>query len=98
MSDINFASSKNLDIKLSYYIGGTEYKYDEIKELLFVCAIYHEIVLKITFIEKPTADDVFTFSSKIYLLQHRPNDKLAHNWVATKSNVYFHGMCGPPQP
>ena len=93
ISDINFVSPKKLNVKLTYYIGGIEYKYKEINELLLVCGIYNEFKIRITFLEKPSIDDEFSFSSKMYVLKPKCVDRLRHNTVHTKNNIYHNGVC-----
>ena len=93
ISGITFASSRKLTVKLTYYIGGIEYKYGEIDELLIVCGMYNEFKIRITFLEKPLIDDEFSFSSKMIVLKPKCVDRLRYNTVVTKNNIYHNGIC-----
>jgi len=93
ISNIHFASSRKINVKLTYYIGGIEYKFKEINELLLACGLHNEFKIRITFMEKPSVDDEFSFSSKMFVLKPKCTDILRHNTVYTKNNIYHNGIC-----
>ena len=93
VDNINITSSKNLKLKTSYIINCEEYMEDEFNEFVLVAALYTNLKIRITFLEKPLIDDILKINLRYYFLQQKDRHLLIQNKVKTKSNKYFGGEC-----
>lgn len=83
----------NKNIMISYYIGGTKYDPQVIKEFVFVAAMYNEFKIRFTFLEIPAENYEFTICSRNYILKNSLRDYLRDNKLITDSMIYYEGMC-----
>lgn len=93
VDNIMCESSTNLNVQLSYYIGGIYYTSNEVKEFVFISAAYHDFKIRITFLEKPNPSDEFEILSRYYLINPQDRELLRKNKVNTENNIYYNGMC-----
>lgn len=93
VDNINITSCKNLKLKTSYIINCEEYMEDEFNEFVLVAALYTNLKIRITFLEKPLIDDILKINLRYYFLQQKDRRLLIQNKVKTKSNKYFGGEC-----
>lgn len=93
IDNITVESSTNLNVQLSYKIGGISYTSDEVKEFVFISAAYHEFNIRITFLEKPNPGDEFKILSRYYLINPQDRVLLRRNRVNTENHIYYNGMC-----
>lgn len=93
IDNINIQSLTNLQIQLSYYIGGIKYTPEELNEFIFISAQYHELKIRITFLERPNLNDEFKLLSRYYLINSHDRDLLAKSRITVKNNIYNYGMC-----
>lgn len=93
VDNINVESSTNLNMQLSYNIGGFNYSYYELKQFVFISSAYHEFKIRITFLEKPNPSDEFEILSRYYLINPQDRELLRKNKVNTENNIYYNGMC-----
>lgn len=93
IDNIYFEKSSNLNIQLTYYIGGIKYTPEELNEFIFISARDHEFKIRITFLERPNPNDEFRILSRYYLINSQDRELLAKNRVITKKTIYNYGMC-----
>lgn len=93
VDNITVESSTNLNVELSYNIGGIVYTSDEVKEFVFISAAYHAFNIRITFLEKPNPSDEFKILSRYYLINPQDRVLLGRNRVNTENHIYNYGMC-----
>ena len=84
----------NGKIKKSYYIGGIKYDPNEIEEFIIVAAPYHDLQIRITFLEEPTTSTKLLIYSRIYLINNEDRIKMRKSKIITRTNIYNDGMCG----
>ena len=80
---------------MSIFIGGNEYDYKKIDSFIIVSSQYHDFKFRITFNEKPNADDKIKISYRCYLMNIEDRRLFARSIIRTKTNVYSDGMCLP---
>ena len=93
IDNIFIEKSPNLNIEISYHIGGIKYTPEEVKQFIFAAAQYHEFKIRITFIENPTIYDKINIISRRYLFNKQDRKYLATSMIRTKNNDYMNGMC-----
>ena len=87
VSNIHLDESQNLDIKLTYYIGGIKYTPDEVNEFVLISARYHDFKIRFTFLEKPNHDYEFKLFLRYYIINNIDRKLLAQSIVVTKINI-----------
>ena len=86
VSDFSFESS-NENARMSLFIGGNEYDYNKIDPFIIVSSQYHEFKFRITFNEKPNADDEIKISYRCYLINSEDRRVLVRSTIKTKTNI-----------
>lgn len=95
IDNISFEKSPNLSAMFTYYIGGKRYLPNEVKK--FVTCVWQYIVslkVRITFFEKPNANDEFKMIMRNYLLNTEDRKSLAHSDIKCDDIIYSNGVCG----
>jgi len=93
IDNITIENSKNLNVKLSYNIGGISYTSDEVKEFIFISSPYYALNIRITFLKKPNLNDEFKILSRYYLINNQDRSFLAKNMINTENHIYNNGRC-----
>lgn len=93
VDNISFESLSGLNVTISYNIGGIEYAHSEIDEFVLVAGVYHDFVIRITFLQKPAIDSEFKIVSRYYLLNSQDRKLLNQSKVLTRNFFYTNGMC-----
>jgi|688.fasta_scaffold866450_1 hypothetical protein len=75
IDNIHYESSSNLEVQISYYIGGVKYTPEEVNQFIFVLQ-YNEFRIRITFLETPTTDVEFKIFSRYYIMNMQPLNQL----------------------
>ena len=91
IDDIRITSVRRIHVE--YLIGGNVYQVHEIDVFAKVAAIYHDFVIRITFLEDIQPDDRFVISYRNTLLKNSNREKLMRCRLLTKNNIYSDGMC-----
>jgi hypothetical protein len=86
----SFIIESNKQIEVSFYCGGVYYSSNEFQEFIFTASPYHELRIRITFLETP--DDLQIKYISILLKNNEDRRKLLFNSVRTKYMVYRSGM------
>jgi len=86
-------SPKNINIKITYFIGGHQYDAQIVKEFIFVASMYNEFKIRITFLEKPSENFEFVVHSRNYIIESELREKIKLSKLTTYSNIYYQGMC-----
>jgi hypothetical protein len=85
-------SSPDVNVQLTYYIGGIKYMPEEVNQFVIVSSMYHEFKIRITFMEKPTSDNEFKILLRYYLINTSDRQKLTMSKVITENIIYSNGM------
>ena len=93
VNNIRIEGPSNTQVKKSFIISGVEYSPIDLGSFVFAAAPYTDLVLRITFCEKPAVYDKFTISAQYYLLNSDYRDVLKNNIVISTSNIYKSGIC-----
>jgi hypothetical protein len=88
IDNIRFNSTKKY--KLEYEIGYTPHKHLDI----YVCiGIYHELIIKVIFLEPIDAKDEFSIAFRKYYVTEELYEKLLYSNMLTKYKYYWRGQC-----
>lgn len=94
IDNIFFEKSSNLSAQFTYYIGVKRYLPEEVKKFVVVAAIYNDSKIRVTFLEKPNANDEFKVIMRNYLLNTEERKSLARGHIKCDDIIYFNGVCG----
>ena len=94
IDNISFEKSPNLSSQFTYYIGGKRYLPNEVKKFVTCAAVYSEFKVRITFFEKPNANDEFKMIMRNYLLNTEYRKSLARSDIKCDDIIYSNGVCG----
>jgi hypothetical protein len=85
----------NINAQLTYYISGKRFLPNEVKKFVFCCAMYNDLKIRVTFLEKPNANDEFRIIMRNYLLDPIDRKSLATNPLGVEcDNIrYYNGVC-----
>lgn len=87
----NFSVICNQPIEVSFFCGGIYYNAKEFQDFLFVSSPYHELRIRVTFLEEPADKIIINYRS--YLLNNvEDRRQLVSNSVRTKYIIYRSGM------
>ena len=81
------------NIIISYYIGGYEYEPKNVKEFIYVCAMFNVFKIRLTFLETPTENYKFFVCSRNYILKKGLRKYLYDKTLVTDSIIYSEGTC-----
>ncbi len=93
IDNIFFEKSPNLSAQFTYYISGKRYLPNEIKKFVTCAAIYNDFKVRITFFEKPNANDEFKMIMRNYLLDTEERILLARSHIKCDNIIYSNGVC-----
>ena len=93
VDNIRFESTSNLNVQLSYYIGGSMYLPEDVSEFVIIASAYNDFEIRITFLEQPSVDAEFKIRARYYLLLSDDREKLMHSKLETQNMIYSSGMC-----
>lgn len=93
VDSIRFESTSNLNVELSYYIGGIKYMPEDFTGFVFISSLYNDFHIRITFLEKPCVDAEFKIRARYYLIDTVDRNILAESRVVTQNIIYSEGMC-----
>ena len=93
VDNIRFENTSNLNVQLSYYIGGIKYLPEDVSEFVIIASAYNEFEIRITFLDQPFVDAEFKIRARYYLLLSKDREKLMHSRVETQNMIYSSGMC-----
>lgn len=105
MDNIKCKLSSNKNFKLTYYIGGYDYKisnnkiyfegyghaFDKITMLVLSSSQFYEINLRITFLDKPNTTEEIEIHCRKYFMNHKCRTLLAQSTVKTNYFTYSEG-------
>ena len=94
IDNIFFEKSPNLSTQFTYYIGGKRYLPNEVKKFVSCAAMYSDFKVRITFFEKPNANDEFKMIMRNYLLNPEVRKLLVHNSIKCDDIKFSGGVCG----
>ena len=94
IDNIFFEKSPNLSTQFTYYIGGKRYLPNEVKKFVSCAAMYSDFKVRITFFEKPNANDEFKMTMRNYLLDTGERKSLARSDIKCDDIIYSNGVCG----
>jgi len=94
IDNIFFKKSSNLRTQFTYYIGGKRYLPNEVKKFVSCAAMYSDFKVRITFFEKPKANDEFKMIMRNYLLNPEVRNLLVHNSIKCDGIKFSGGVCG----
>ncbi len=93
VDSIRFESTSNLNVELSYYIGGIKYMPEKFSEFVTIASAYNDFQIRVTFLESPSVDAEFKIVARYYLINSDDRNILVRNKVVTKNIIYFEGVC-----
>ena len=94
VDNIRFENTSNLNVQLSYYIGGIKYLPEDVSEFVMIASAYNEFEIRITFLDQPSVDAEFKIRARYYVLLSEDRKKLMHSSrVETQNMIYSSGMC-----
>lgn len=88
IDNISF-NSTNKNIKMTYTLSKLEY--DILNEFISISAPYNEFLLRFTFTEKPSIDDIIEIKYRNYLINSKDRELLSKNMVVTDTHKYSDG-------
>ena len=88
VDNMSVESLTNLNVQISYNIGGIMYNSDQFKEFVFISAPFQELKVRITFFEKPNLNDEIKILSRYYLINIEDRQVLAKSRVNTENSIY----------
>ncbi len=81
----------NKNIKITYHIDIQQYDPQDMKEFIIVASPYFDLIIRLTFLEKPTENfEIFVYLRN-YIMKLRK--KLRMSRLITNSIIYENGVC-----
>ena len=93
IDNIFLSHSPNVNIVLSYYIGGKKYSLEEVKKIVVCASIHYEFKIRVTFLEKTNFNDEFKIIMRNYILETGDRKRLATNPLKCDNIRYYNGTC-----
>ena len=83
----------NKNIKITYHIDIQQYDPQDMKEFIIVASPYFDLIIRLTFLEKPTENfEIFVYLRN-YIMELELRKKLRMSRLITNSIIYENGVC-----